>query len=112
MATVESLFAADRITLGSTDLHISPLGIGTWQWGDRMVWNYGKGEFSNEDIQTGFKASLASGINFFDTAEVYGRGQSETLLGQFVHDAQVSPSVGNELVIATKFMPYPWRLSR
>ena len=42
----------------------------------------------------------------FDTAEVYGQGQSEHLLGEFIK------TVEQPLVIATKFMPYPWRLRR
>jgi aryl-alcohol dehydrogenase-like predicted oxidoreductase len=42
----------------------------------------------------------------FDTAEVYGQGQSELLLGEFIK------TVDQPLVIATKFMPYPWRLGR
>jgi aryl-alcohol dehydrogenase-like predicted oxidoreductase len=32
----------DLIPLGKTDIRISPLGLGTWQWGDRMMWGYGK----------------------------------------------------------------------
>jgi aryl-alcohol dehydrogenase-like predicted oxidoreductase len=95
----------ERISLGKTSLQISPLGIGTWQWGD-SYWGYGRGGYSDEDLRAGFDESLQAGINFFDSAEVYGRGRSETLLGQFMH------SSGQQLVVATKFMPYPWRLSR
>lgn len=95
----------EMIPLGSTGVCISPLGIGTWAWGDRMVWGYGRG-YSDADLQAAFQASLAAGINFFDTAEAYGRGRSERLLGQFARAA------GQPVVIATKFMPYPWRLRR
>jgi aryl-alcohol dehydrogenase-like predicted oxidoreductase len=95
-----------RVSLGQTSIRISPLGIGTWQWGDQMTWDYGKGGFSDEDLRAGFKESLRAGINFFDSAEVYGRGRSETLLGQFLHEA------GQPAVVATKFFPNPWRLSR
>jgi aryl-alcohol dehydrogenase-like predicted oxidoreductase len=96
----------ERISLGKTTLQISPLGIGTWQWGDRRTWDYGKGGYTDEDLRAGFEDSLEAGINFYDTAEVYGRGRSETLLGQYVQ------ACGRTLVIATKFMPYPWRLRK
>lgn len=94
----------DRITLGNTDLQISPLGLGTWQWGDRMVWQYGKG-YGEEDVRALFQTSVEAGINFFDTAEVYGLGRSETLLGDLL------PTSDQRLVTATKFFPFPWRLT-
>jgi aryl-alcohol dehydrogenase-like predicted oxidoreductase len=96
----------ERIWLGKTELRISPLGIGTWQWGDRFFWDYGKGGYSDEDLRAAFQDGLQAGINFFDTAETYGRGRSETLLGEFARSAN------QPLVIATKFMPYPWRLRK
>jgi aryl-alcohol dehydrogenase-like predicted oxidoreductase len=98
----------DLIPLGRTDIRISPLGLGTWQWGDRMVWGYGK-TYTDSDIREAFHVSLKSGINFFDTAEVYGKGRSEELLGAYLQEAKQSP-LKAPLVVATKFMPYPWRL--
>jgi len=80
-------------------------GIGTWQWGDRLFWGYGK-QYSQEDCRGVFDAALSAGVHFFDTAEVYGQGASEVLLGQFIRDSKQS------VLIATKFMPYPWRLTR
>jgi aryl-alcohol dehydrogenase-like predicted oxidoreductase len=80
-------------------------GLGTWAWGDRLYWGYGSG-YHEEDLQAACQVCLAAGINFIDTAEVYGQGLSETLLGKFLKDADPQP------IIATKFMPYPWRLSR
>ncbi len=91
--------------LGSTDISISPIGIGTWAWGDRIVWGYG-GKYSDSDLQNVFDTTLAAGINFFDTAEVYGFGRSEKLLGQFIRE------VKHPVITATKFMPYPWRVNR
>jgi aryl-alcohol dehydrogenase-like predicted oxidoreductase len=91
------------LPLGKTDVQISPIGLGTWQWGDRMFWGYGK-THSENDVQAAFQASLEAGICFFDTAEIYGSGRSERLLGEFIQD------VTQPLVIATKFMPFPWRL--
>jgi aryl-alcohol dehydrogenase-like predicted oxidoreductase len=81
------------------------LGVGTWAWGDRLMWGYGRG-YSLGDLRAAFETSLASKIRFFDTAEVYGQGQSEQILGQFLKGLQ------QPVFIATKFMPFPWRLSR
>jgi aryl-alcohol dehydrogenase-like predicted oxidoreductase len=91
------------IPLGKTDIQISRLGLGTWQWGDRMFWGYGKSH-TESDVQAAFQAGLESGICFFDTAEVYGTGRSELLLGECIQN------LPQPLVIATKFMPFPWRL--
>ena len=94
-----------RISLGETTLKISPLGIGTWQWGDRF-WGYGQGSYTDADLQAVFVESLKAGINFFDTAESYGGGRSEILLGHSLRSSDQQP------VVATKFMTYPWRISR
>jgi aryl-alcohol dehydrogenase-like predicted oxidoreductase len=91
------------IPLGKTDILITKLGMGTWQWGDRMIWGYGN-THTESDVHAAFQASLEAGIRFFDTAEIYGNGRSEQLLGEFIQN--IEPS----LVIATKFMPFPWRL--
>jgi len=89
--------------LGSTDIQISPLGIGTWSWGDRFFWGYGT-NYGQNDLQETFDFILDSGINFFDTAEVYGMGRSERLLGQF------AKSRTENIVVATKWFPFPWRV--
>jgi aryl-alcohol dehydrogenase-like predicted oxidoreductase len=81
------------------------LGIGTWAWGDKRVWGYGKA-YSDEDLREAFTSSISSGITFFDTAEMYGFGKSEQLIGRFAREQQTSVRV------ATKFMPVPWRLQR
>jgi aryl-alcohol dehydrogenase-like predicted oxidoreductase len=97
----------DLIPLGKTDLRVTPLGLGTWQWGDTMMWEYGKG-YGEADLRQVYEATLAAGINFVDTAEVYGRGRSERVLGRFIGEA---PAARAQLVLATKFAPLPWRLS-
>lgn len=81
------------------------IGVGAWAWGDRLVWGYGRG-YAADDVREAFNASIAAGIRLIDTAEVYGQGQSELLLGEYIK------TVEQPLVIATKFMPYPWRLRR
>ncbi|MBN2007222.1 MAG: aldo/keto reductase [Anaerolineae bacterium] len=95
---------ADRIQLGSSEISISPLGIGTWAWGDTWMWGFGKGGYTAGDVRQAFDATLAAGVNFFDTAEVYGLGKSERFLGGFARESE-QPSI----VIATKCFPFPWR---
>jgi aryl-alcohol dehydrogenase-like predicted oxidoreductase len=94
-----------RVKLGRTDIEISRLGIGAWAWGDRFYWGYGRG-YQEDDILSAFQTSVNAGVNFFDTAEVYGQGQSERLLSQCVK------TIAQPVIVATKFFPYPWRLSR
>ncbi len=93
----------NTVFLGPTEIQISALGIGTWAWGDKLVWGYGK-NYREGDLEAAFVESLARGITFFDTAEVYGWGMAERLLGKFMKRHDVQP------VVATKFFPYPWRL--
>lgn len=100
----------ELIPLGKTELRISPIGLGTWQWGDRMMWAYGK-THTDDDIRSAFQVSLEKGGNWFDTAEVYGMGRSEQLLGELVQAVMQQPDAVRPLV-ATKFFPFPWRLTR
>jgi aryl-alcohol dehydrogenase-like predicted oxidoreductase len=93
------------IRLGKTDIQIPPMGIGAWSWGDQRFWNYGR-DYNEADIRVVFDASLAAGVNFFDTAETYGSGRSERFLGSFVLGAN------QPVLVATKFFPFPWRLSK
>ena len=74
---------SETIQLGKTDVRVPPLGIGTWQWGDSMMWGYGKG-YAEGEIKAAFDASVAAGITCFDTAEMYGFGKSERFLGKFI----------------------------
>lgn len=81
------------------------LGIGTWAWGDRLVWGYGN-QYSAKEVEESFHAAVENGIRFFDTAEVYGQGKSEKFIGQLL------PSVTEKVMVATKIMPFPWRLAK
>ncbi|MBD1860810.1 MULTISPECIES: aldo/keto reductase [Trichocoleus] len=90
------------IKLGPTGPVVPALGIGTWAWGDKLFWNYGS-HYGSTEVESAFRATLEAGVNFFDTAEVYGFGESEKLLGQFMKQAQ------QPVQIATKYGPAPWR---
>lgn len=90
--------------LGTTGIDVSAIGIGVWSWGDRRAWGYGK-SYGRVDVKAAFDAALANGVTFFDSAELYGGGSSELLLGSFVRES------GAQVVLASKFAPYPWRIS-
>jgi aryl-alcohol dehydrogenase-like predicted oxidoreductase len=86
-------------------LHAIEMGLGAWQWGDRLVWQFGHG-YGDEDARKAFQASLSEGIRFVDTAEIYGSGRSERLLGRFLKETN------QPVLVATKFFPYPWRFTK
>lgn len=96
--------ASDTTILGSSDLEIGWLGMGAWAWGGRFVW----GKVKPDDMQAAFEASLDAGVNFIDTAEVYGSGRSEQYVGEFLK----ATDHRGRIVIATKFAPLPRRLMK
>jgi aryl-alcohol dehydrogenase-like predicted oxidoreductase len=91
------------LQLGPEGPTVPALGIGTWAWGDSLFWSYGK-DYGASDVESAFKATIESGVSFFDTAEVYGLGESEKLLGRFMQQTPAS------VQIATKYFPVPWRI--
>ncbi len=86
-------------------LHDAEMGLGAWAWGDRIFWHYGHG-YTDEDIAGAFQTSLTAGVNLVDTAEIYGSGHSERLLGQLIKNTEKT------VVVATKFFPIPYRLTK
>lgn len=91
----------DYVTLGRSDLKVSVVGLGAWQWGS-SAWGWGK-EYGREEVKAAFERALELGINFVDTAELYGGGLSEQLLGEFLRSRR------NEVVVATKVSPWHLR---
>jgi aryl-alcohol dehydrogenase-like predicted oxidoreductase len=79
------------LPLGSTDIQISAVIMGTWQAGKAM-WS---GIEDNESLKA-LQAAFDAGITTFDTAEAYGNGHSERILGQAL------AGVRDKVVIATK----------
>jgi pyridoxine 4-dehydrogenase len=79
---------------------VPPVGLGTWAWGDSIFWKYDP--MNDGQLREVFDYAVEQGILFWDTAELYGLGRSESLLGKF--------SAGNpNIQIATKFAALPWR---
>ncbi|RVW14543.1 Pyridoxal reductase, chloroplastic [Vitis vinifera] len=156
-----TLWPWQKVKMGP--LTVSPMGFGTWAWGNQLLWGYQ--ESMDSDLQRTFNLAVENGINLFDTADSYGtgrlNGQSEKLLGKFIREFQdylgfnhpkdlftptqglavtvrsythppqgfsllswgltiprvyTHPSKGQKqiqdnIVIATKFAAYPWRLT-
>ncbi|KAJ9522698.1 hypothetical protein QJQ45_019899 [Haematococcus lacustris] len=99
--------AQDMMELGKSGLRVPVMGVGAWSWGDRSgYWGYGR-EYGKEESRQAYKALLEAGLTFIDTAEVYGFGDSENFLGEFMRESGTSSTVQ----IATKFAPLPWRLT-
>ena len=86
-------------------LHAIEMGLGAWQWGDRVVWAYGQ-KYSDKEIREAFDVSLNLGVRFVDTAEIYGSGYSERLLGKFLKETD------QPVLVATKFFPWPWKITK
>jgi len=89
--------------LGSSDLMVSPLGLGCWQF------SRGKGlggkywpTLPDQEIRDIVRVSLAGGIDWFDTAESYGGGESERALARALQALGKPPA---EVILATKWMP-------
>ncbi len=86
--------------LGRRGPRISVVGVGLWQAGSRL-WG-GRRPETLAEIKRGVELAIQHGINFFDTAEIYGAGLSERLLGEAIR-----PHRG-EAVIATKIAGHRW----
>jgi aryl-alcohol dehydrogenase-like predicted oxidoreductase len=84
--------------------------VGTWAWGDKGTWGMGgyDSSYSEATIRDAWDASIEAGVVLFDTAEIYGSGESERIIGRLL---AAEPSVREKVVIATKFMPSPHKLA-
>ncbi|HEY9375899.1 MAG TPA: aldo/keto reductase [Jiangellaceae bacterium] len=90
------------ISLGRTDLRVSPLGIGAMVWGEMSTapwWSPARSAYgptsSAAEQREALEVSLAAGVNFLDTAAMYGKGVSERRVGELTK--------GKDVVVATKF---------
>ena len=83
--------------LGSDGPDLSVIGYGAWEAGGT---NWGPNE-SDDAVIAAMRAAIDAGINWIDTAEVYGKGVSESLVGRAVAGRR------DEVVIASKVAPQP-----
>jgi aryl-alcohol dehydrogenase-like predicted oxidoreductase len=77
--------------LGRTDVEVSEIGFGAWAIGG--AW----GPTRDEESLAAMHAAVDAGVTFFDTADVYGDGRSERLIGRLLRER------AERLVVATKF---------
>ena len=80
-------------------------GVGTWAWGDRLLWEYGR-DYGRNDLTAVFRRYLNDGISFFCTSPVFAEGISESILGELAAETPAS------VRIATKYVPRIWHLRR
>lgn len=94
-----------RRRIGASDLQAGAVGVGTWQWGDLAYWDDHDGR-EPTDIAATYHATLDRGADVLDTAELYGFGKSERVIGS-LRAGDARPAV-----VATKYMPAPtrWRM--
>ncbi|NBC30896.1 MAG: aldo/keto reductase, partial [Spirochaetes bacterium] len=92
-----------RYLLGRTNVALSPIGLGCWQFskGRGLAGRYWP-SLSDETTVAIVRTCLNGGINCFDTAEAYGNGASEQSLSMALQAAGVEPGA---VVVATKWMP-------
>jgi aryl-alcohol dehydrogenase-like predicted oxidoreductase len=76
---------------------ISRIGLGTWQFGSRD-WGYGQ-SYAEQDARAIVRRALELGVTLFDTAEIYGFGRSERILGEAIGENRES------VFLATKIFP-------
>jgi aryl-alcohol dehydrogenase-like predicted oxidoreductase len=79
------------------DLRISRIGLGTWQFGSRE-WGYGT-SYADQEARAIVRRALELGVDLFDTAEIYGFGRSERILGRALAEDR------ERAFLATKILP-------
>ena len=94
--------------LGRSGIRITPVGLGCWQFGQGQGLNKYWPVLPEAEIDGIVAASIAGGINWFDTAEAYGKGSSERELSRALQKADRPPG---SIVVATKWMPVLRRAS-
>ncbi|MCK4849223.1 MAG: aldo/keto reductase [Candidatus Heimdallarchaeota archaeon] len=85
-------------TIGKTERVVSQIGLGTWQFGSKG-WGYGT-DFGKKDAIDIVHKALDLGINLIDTAEVYGGGKSEIIIGEALEGYE-----REKVVVVSKFLP-------
>jgi len=90
-----------RRALGRSGIEVSAMGLGCWAIGGPVVWEdgteFGWGKVDDSDSIAAIRSGLDSGVTFFDTADSYGAGHSEHVLGRALGKDR------DKVVIATKF---------
>ena len=86
-----------RYLSAGTAIRISRIGLGTWQFGSRE-WGYGQ-SYAGQEARAIVRRAVELGVTLFDTAEIYGYGRSERILGEAIGEDRES------VFLATKIFP-------
>ena len=93
----------EKRRLGRTNIEVTPIGLGVMQFsGNKGLIGMMMPDLSQEQMNAIVKAALDGGINWFDTAEFYGRGRSEQALANGLKAAGIEDG---QVQIATKWLP-------
>lgn len=84
----------------NVDVLAPPLCIGAWSWGDKATWHWKPEE--EPAVQAAWKHCVSKGVNFIDTAQVYGTGESEAICGRLFQGMNRS-----DFIIQTKYYVVP-----
>ncbi|MBC8506908.1 MAG: aldo/keto reductase [Anaerolineales bacterium] len=96
-------YAIQKRRLGKTEIEITPIGLGVMQFaGGKGMFKMMFPDIPQEQKNLIIKTALDGGINWFDTAELYGRGRSERSLVEALKSLEVPDS---EVIIGTKWFP-------
>ncbi len=89
--------------LGKTDIEITPIGLGVWQFSEAKGFHkfFWKG-IEREETNNIVDITIKSGVNWFDTAEIYGSGRSEMGLSRALRELNIKKE---DILIATKWNP-------
>ncbi|MDP8218750.1 MAG: aldo/keto reductase [Candidatus Theseobacter exili] len=87
--------------LGSSELEFSVIGLGTWAMGGGG-WNYSWGKQDDKESEKTIKKAMDLGINWIDTAPVYGLGHAERLVGRTIRKMQEKPFIATKCGLVWK----------
>ncbi len=79
-------------TLGNTDLHLTPIGFGAWAIGGGN-WEFGWGPQDDNESVAAIHRALDLGVNWIDTAAIYGLGHSEEVVARAVKSSSHKPYI-------------------
>ncbi len=82
-------------TLGTSSLQFTSIGIGTWAMGGGG-WKFGWGPQDDAESRRAIHAAIDAGVNWIDTAAIYGHGRAERIVGEAIRDRR------SEVIVATK----------
>ena len=82
----------DKKQLGNSDLQLSPIGFGAWAIGGGD-WAFSWGPQDDNDSIAAIHKAIDLGINWIDTAAVYGLGHSEEVVGRAIKSAALKPYI-------------------